>query len=413
MNSQKKSEKLNILFITLKIPYPPYLDGGTLPTFMLIKHLAARGHLIHLLCYNDTCCLPSDIADICETIHVIPLPFKPLATIQKIGTHLSFRPGLINIYTTAGMVNEIHRVLSHYEIDVIHTNLLWMAKNTWRIKGYPKLVNAIDADSLYYYRNFRSEKHPLKKVFWLGEYFKTRYAESILYPHFDVCSVVSATDKIHLSRFLRTVPIRVAPNGVDTQYFSPNGMAEEFPSLIFTGVMDYPPNSNGIIYFIQEILPHLKAHYPDLMLYIVGRRPTAELMRLASKHIRVTGYVADLRHYLEKASVYVCPLYSGTGIKNKLLEAMSMSKAIVATPISIEGLPQAINGQHVCIAENRDIIIQKIIELLRSPERRRALGRNARNLMLREFSWQQTSCIFEKAYREAIDRHHRQGVNAG
>src|SRR5262249_44237957 len=138
----------------------------------------------------------------------------------------------------------------------------------------------------------------------------------------------------------------VVPNAVDAEVFRPAHLPIEPMTLLFFGAMDYYPNTDGILFFLREVMPQLKQRYPSLKLYIVGQAPPEAVCRWASDDVIVTGFVDDVRPYLERASVVIAPLRIGGGTRLKIVEAMAMGKAIVSTTMGSEGI-DVTHDEHV------------------------------------------------------------------
>lgn len=160
-------------------------------------------------------------------------------------------------------------------------------------------------------------------------------------------------------------------------------------SLVFTGVMDYAPNEDAMSFFIKEVFPILKQAYADLTLYVVGKNPSESLLRLSQNEpsIHVTGYVESVYPYILGATVYISPLRYGTGVKNKVLEAMNCCKASVFSPISIEAIPEVKPNINCLIAESAEEWVASVSSLLDDPDKRRVLERNLANSAVTERSW--------------------------
>jgi sugar transferase (PEP-CTERM/EpsH1 system associated) len=178
-------------------------------------------------------------------------------------------------------------------------------------------------------------------------------------------------------------------NGVDTDYFRPQDRpAEASPALVFTGTMDYRPNVEGVCWFAEAIWPALARERPDLRFVIVGRDPTPAVRRLAARPgIEVTGAVPDVRPYLARATLAVAPLLTARGIQNKVLEAMAMGRAVVASPAALEGLDVE-TGAEVVEAQPPDEWQREILDLLENDARRQAIERAARSRIENRFRWE-------------------------
>lgn len=197
------------------------------------------------------------------------------------------------------------------------------------------------------------------------------------------------------------------PTGVDPVYFRPNGTSEVPARLVFTGSMDWYPNEDAIIYFLDAIFPRIRREVPAASFCVVGRNPTPRLRAAAARAaIRVTGKVDDIRPLVAEAAVYVVPLRVGGGTRLKLFEALAMGKAVVSTTIGAEGLP-LISGRHFLRADGPEEFASATVSLLRDAAKRRALGAAGRRLVEERYSWAQVAREFEAQCEKVVDPHAR------
>ena len=190
--------------------------------------------------------------------------------------------------------------------------------------------------------------------------------------------------------------ITAISNGVDLDYFSPvfsqrqatrNQLASgnqppetsnQQPVIVFTGVMNYFANVDGVVWFSKEILPLIKKEIPGIRFYIVGSNPTKEVLSLAlDSSVTVTGYVPDTREYLNMATVVAAPLRIARGIQNKVLEAMAMGIPVVATPQAFEGI-NATPHKDLLVEDNPGDFAQGVVRLLHDATLRNELRNNTR-----------------------------------
>ena len=192
------------------------------------------------------------------------------------------------------------------------------------------------------------------------------------------------------SRLLGHYPNKVGAlgNGVDTDFFVPRKKNRtDQPSLVFTGTMDYRPNIEGVCWFVKEVWPELKSRITELTFHIVGRNPTREVRRLAdAPGVQVTGSVPDVRPYLVEASIAVCPLQMARGVQNKVLEAMAMGRAVIASESSLEGLDVEI-GKEVLQADSPQEWINATKQLLTDNDLRENMALQARNCVETRYNW--------------------------
>jgi sugar transferase (PEP-CTERM/EpsH1 system associated) len=185
--------------------------------------------------------------------------------------------------------------------------------------------------------------------------------------------------------------LQAMSNGVDLDYFAPripDATSLGTHALVFTGVMDYWPNVEGVTWFVERVLPRVRAALPETHLFIVGSRPVPEIRKLAAlQGVTVTGFVTDVRDYIAGASLCVAPLRIARGIQNKVLEAMAMAKAVVATPEAYEGV-HAEAGEDIVVAEGEAGFADAVIALLRDRARTERIGENARRCVEQHYTWQ-------------------------
>jgi glycosyltransferase involved in cell wall biosynthesis len=201
--------------------------------------------------------------------------------------------------------------------------------------------------------------------------------------------VVSGREQRLMQRWAGTSRVDALPNGVDAEYFAPGVAGERPHSAIFWGRLDFHPNLQALQWFCSGIWPKLKQRFPDAEFRIVGFNAGAEARHLASlPGVVLSPDVEDLRPLVHEHGVVVMPFQSGGGIKNKLLEAASMGKAIVCTPIACGGL----RGKPPLVtASSAEVWIEAIAELWSNPSSRSRLGDDARAWAVREHSWERTA----------------------
>lgn len=197
--------------------------------------------------------------------------------------------------------------------------------------------------------------------------------------------------------------MRDIPTGVDTEYFSPAATPVAADQLVFTGAMDWYPNEDAILHFVDAILPLIRREAPDVRLSVVGRNPSPSLRAVATRAgVHVTGTVDDVRPFVRAASVYVVPLRVGGGTRLKIFEALAMGKAVVSTSVGAEGLP-LVAGEHFLSADDPAAFAQSVLKLMRDPQAREGLGLAGRRLVAARYSWGEVGRRFESELSEAID----------
>jgi len=388
---------VKILILALKVPYPLHY-GYNLRIFHYVRNLYSR-HKFYLLCYeNDP--FPEELNKYFEKIIVVKrnLIPKPSSLIKR----------LYNAFSVDDIFEFNKQIDTHLRIWIKQENfdLIWISGYKMfvyldSIHNIPVLGDVIDDPLLYYGRQLKKSKN-LKSFLCTAKWmfnlfrFERKYFRKVT-----KCMVVSEIDAKFLKKVCPGLPVVVLPNGVDINFFKPMGLPEENFNLIFEGSMDYPPNEDAVIYFCKRIFPLIKKEIPNVKFFIVGKNPTKKVNALATTNIVVTGFVSDIRPYLEKASVFVCPMRIGAGIKNKILQAWAMAKPVVATSASLGGL-KANPGQNIIVTDSPEKFAKETINLLRNKDKRYKLGIKARETVERYYSWQTRAQELEKIFFSLI-----------
>jgi glycosyltransferase involved in cell wall biosynthesis len=228
--------------------------------------------------------------------------------------------------------------------------------------------------------------------------------------NFDCCVVVSETDKHLLADTGVKSPMIVVPNGTDTDFFKPTGGKRRRNLVLWIGHMDVHTNRDAVLYFWREIYPVLRRECPPVEMTFVGTAPPREIAHAAQRdsNVEVTGFVDDIRPYLDEATVVVVPIRIGSGTRIKILDAMAMGRAIVSTTVGAEGL-EVRHGQNILIADAPTDFVQAVIRLIKDEGKREELERNARRTAM-QYDWKKLYEIQEQVYATALRRKGRKAT---
>ena len=382
-----------ILCLTHRIPYPPN-KGEKIRAYHILRELAGR-HEVTLATLVD------DAADMAG----VPVLQKLVHRVEAVRIDQPGR-GLLaaRAFLTGGSLSVAHfyspelqrrvtRLLTGGAFDAVFCSSSPMAEYVFRAQakagpGLRRFMDLIDIDSLKWTQYAR--RNPPWKA-WLYRYeawalgrYEQRIARS-----FDRLYVVSEQEG---ALFPGGAPASLVamPNGVDLEAFSASAVQPHTfprPTMVFTGVMDYWPNVEGVTWFVQQVLPRIQRAVPDAAFCIVGARPVAAICQLATlPGVSVTGFVQDVRSYVAGAALCVAPLRIARGVQNKVLEAMAMGKAVVTTTQAHEGL-RAQAGRDVVVADGEQAFADAVIALLRDPVRAADVGLQARRCVEVGYAW--------------------------
>jgi glycosyltransferase involved in cell wall biosynthesis len=319
------------------------------------------------------------------------------------------------------MQRKINQLLAEENFQLIHAQLFRMGQYVIKTEGIAKVLDLCDSLALNLSRRAELDCTPKRFLVKLEEKRVRRYEVEIM-KAFDSGTVVAHFDRDYLLNQDNSLNLSVVPMGVDLKYFQPlkvnndsNGadvtekqnmtltVQEDFAddrskNLLFTGTMNYFPNSDAVIYFCNNVFPLIQKRYPDATFYIVGNHPTEQIRRLSDqKGVVVTGYVPDIRPYFEKASVFVAPLRAGSGIQTKNLEAMAMGIPVVTTSIGAMGL-EAETDTELLIADTPETFAERVIHLIENPDIRQNLANAGRKRVEASYDWQVLVNRLEQVY---------------
>jgi len=397
-DKQDQEARMRILHISARLPYPLY-KGDALRGYYQIKYLSRR-HSIVLLSFIESQeqlrYLP-ELEKFCDHVETVLLS-RNRSFLNATFSFFSKMPLQVNYFRSSQMRKKIKWLLQTESFDLVHLQSIRVAPYLIFYENIPRVIDLIDAQSIVMKRRFKRERLLLKPIFYL-EWQRVKNYELDVCADFNQVIVVSEAEKEAIQT---KVAIAVNHNGVDTEIFSLVSEGREPSTLVFTGNMGYFPNVDAVMYFTQEIFPIVKKRIPSVKFYIVGANPIRKIQRLdADQHIVVTGLVDNVHRHLKKATLSVCPMRAGSGIQNKVLEAMATGTPVVATDYAIGGL-RVTHGQDIMVANKPTEFARRVIELLSNHELRQKISRNARRLVEKNYSWDSSIQQLEKIYQTAI-----------
>lgn len=394
---------MKILVVSTKIPFP-IIDGHTLRTYNLLKQ-TARQHDVYLLSFYQTDLELTGIEhlrSICKDVKVLSVPSmnsKKRLFFTILRSIFSLIPFSVLKYKSSQMEQDIEQIVKENKIDLIHFDLLPLSQYAKINNKLPTLLVDHNIESALLARRIRREKWPGKIFFWL-DWLKLKRFETHSLTTVDLTVTVSRADKDGLQQLSPGSRVTVVENGVDTSYFQTSEVAEDEHSLVYVGGLNWFPNQDAIDYFHDNILPLIKKYIPDIKLRVIGKRP-AKNKSFADPAIELMGFVDDDRPYVSKAAVFIVPLRVGGGTRLKILNALSMKKAVVSTSIGCEGL-NVRDGENILIADKAEEFAAAVIRLLHSPCERQRLGEAGRQLVRQEYEWNVIAAKMEKAYSQLL-----------
>lgn len=382
---------MKILFVSPEIPYP--LDtGGKIRSFNILKELSKKAQII-LLGFAPSA-RDKFWALSLYTKKIIALPLSIHMQKKILNLFLSWvspYPMRVLNFHSSIMERKIKEVISHEAPDIVYFEHIYMGayiKNLdSKLKGY---FTIIDTHNVYFqlFASLAQSRNKLKAVINKTQIKKMQRFEIETYSLFDLVLVCSSREKNLLAKYLCPTKIKVVPNGVDLSlYQGLQKIKDKGNSILFVGSFDHFPNQEGALWFIEEVFPPLEKKIKGLTFYLIGRRPPLKILKFKKNpHIKILGYVNDLKPYYSQAKVFVAPLFSGGGTRLKILDAMAARIPVVATPLAAEGL-EVKDGENILLARSSSEFAQKVIELINDEALSQKICQNAYQLLKERYQW--------------------------
>ena len=232
------------------------------------------------------------------------------------------------------------------------------------------------------------------RPFFNMEYKRLRRYEHDIFDDFDVKTIISKQDRDFIDHQNKD-EILIVPNGVDQEYYTPQNQEKKY-DIVFTGNMAYAPNVNAVEYLANHIMPLVWKHLPDARLYIAGATPDPRVKKVASENIIISGWLDDMRDAYAQSRIFIAPMRIGTGLQNKLLEAMSMRLPCITTSLA-NGSLHAEEGKEILVGNNEYELADHIVTLLTDKEKTESIAQNGYDFVHRVYDWGMATNIMEEA----------------
>lgn len=366
-----------------RFPYP--LDkGDKLRAYNQIKYLS-KDFKIHLICLSDERVNKEHIHNLeeyCDSITIYKISKWSIAR-NLLSSLINGRPFQVGYFYNAGLRRKISDQLKQLGPDVLYCQLARMALYASDFLGH-KVLDYQDAFSLNY-RRIASHATGLRKFFYSVESKRMARFERDIYSMFDYSTIISDTDKQAIGTKLEN--LHVIKNGIDTTKFKPHKSESKTSDILFVGNLSYLPNVEAVKHLVYKIVPLLIQLHPDIRVTIVGKSNKPEILAINHPNVIIRGWVDDVVVEYQQAKLFVAPLFTGAGLQNKLLEAMSMKLASVSTDIVNHSL-SALPGKQIMLANNESEFAEQISYLLKNEQLREEIGENARQFVEVTYNWE-------------------------
>ena len=398
-------DEMKIFILLPRIPYP-LEKGDKLRAFNQIKQLAKHNEIV-LCALNDNAKVSEQDAfralqPYCQSINFIR--FNKLQIL--LGLVRAFFKGLpmqCGYFYNRKAAKKVNALIAKHKPDMLYGQLLRVAEYI-RHKDIPKAIDYQDIFSYGMKRRADIASFITRPIYNM-EYHRLARYEAAIFDNFDVRTIISEPDR-ELFPHEKRDEILIIPNGVDHDFFKPQEREKKY-DLVFTGNMSYPPNVNAVEYLANEILPIVWKSRPETTLYIAGATPDPKVKKAASDKIIVSGWLDDIRDAYAQSHVFLAPMRIGTGLQNKLLEAMSMRLPAITSPLANASLGAKPN-EEILIGSNAEEMAQNIITLLTDTEKAGQIAQAGFDFTNRVYDWGKATERLEEAMKSITKQTHPQ-----
>ncbi|MEM7330674.1 MAG: glycosyltransferase [Chloroflexota bacterium] len=410
---------MKILFLTQIIPFPPNA-GPRVKTWHVLNYLVERGHDVTLASFvrDDEREYVPVMEKLCKAVHTVPINRSRVADVSYwLKSHLSGRPFLIERDDLKPMRQIVQHLLATETFDVVHADQLTMTQFALDAKqgGDKRPFIIFDAHNATWtiWERMRENASPLLKPVYKIEESRIKAYEGMLVDQFDHTMVVIDPDREAL---LEGVPrsrwdqiktrMSSIPIAIDAEKLQPTQRQPGSCNIMTLGSLNYPPNADGIRWFMESVFPLVREQMPEVTLTVIGKNPPADFLEIANRYpgkIDVTGYVDDLTPYMEAAALMVVPVRAGSGMRVRLLEAFARAMPAVTTTIGLEGI-HATHDREIFVADDERTFADATLQLLKDPKLQEKLAKNGRLLAEQKYDWRavlkQMDAVYSQAEKE-------------
>lgn len=395
---------MKVLMLFPYAPLPPPLDlAGTKRNLPFLLELA-KHHEVSVLSYGtpeEELLFRNSYGDRCSEVRFIDRRRPRIIGALQLFWLLARGRSSFRMLYRSSMQQAINEMTAARRYDLIHCCVQFF--------GYFRFPSEIpitsDTHEVKYdllRRTAQKTRNLFSKLFLYLSYKLGKPEEIRLCRKFDL---LIATTQRDLQVFKENLPdqnMTVIQNGAGESFFEDLGIDPEPFTMTFTGLFTHLPNSQGILWFLNEVFPRIQKQAPAARIYIVGKSPTRKLLAKASENVIVTGFVEDVRPYMARSQVFVIPLLAGGGIRGKALEAMAMKRPIVTTTVGVEGI-HLWHGKSALFADNPEAFARAVIRMFHEPGLREQIAGNAFATVQQHYNWEAKGNELDRALCSVVE----------
>ncbi len=391
---------MKIFFLTPRVPYP--IDkGDKLRAYYQIKFLSKR-HEILLFSLDENSCYRAEkdpLRDICKKVRVVKLSKLRIFFNLLVGLFRDI-PLQTAYYYSSDIKKEIIKEIEQFKPDLIYCQLIRAAEYVRDIQSIPKIIDYVDVISKGLERRIKRTNIFWKLILTIEHKRALKY-EKVVFDDFDERIIITTEDQ-GLLKFEEKEKVKIIPNGIDSDYYKPIPFERKY-DLFFSGNLRYPPNVDASIFIVDEILPLLKLKIPNLKVLIAGAAPNSKILSLQSETVDIKGWVDDVREYYKQAKIFLAPMQIGTGLQNKLLQAMAMKIPCITSELTRKGIVASTENV-MLVADTPKEYADLIIKLLNDQKYADEIAELGYKFVKANYDWEQITQNLEQIFFSTINK---------
>ena len=374
---------MNILQVTNKVPFPTK-DGGAIACMNLTKGFSLLGNKVTVLAMNTLKHhvrineIPDEIKEF-ATFKLVDVPARISACAAFANLIFSRKPYNAVRFLDKKFGKVLTELLCENKFDIIQLEGLYVCPYIPLIREYSKATVVYRAHNVEFEIWERAAKLSggLKKIYLQNLSKRIKRFEIDWLNSYDILVPITSRDGDFLNMLGNTKPTMVSQTGIDSSQLIPDNSQLNFPSLFHMGSLEWAPNQEGVIWFLESCWPKLQEKYPDLRFYVAGRKaPTWLIDKLKIEGVVFEGEVVDAYQFMNSKAIMIVPLFSGSGMRIKIIEGMALGKTIVSTNIGAEGI-DVTSGENIIIANDAKEFEEAVSDLINDRKKFDRVGKNA------------------------------------
>lgn len=404
---------MKILQLSPQFPFPPD-DGGRIAIANLTKEFSKAGHEVTLFCLGNQTPQSQALKEaqkystvvLCNHSTENSLLRIASATVLPVSIYMSKHIG-------SQVLKDLTTLMTHEKYDVIHADHSCMAIAALYAKQIAKNASQNIPIGLrlhnvewIIWKRYADELVKSSPKYWFvnRQAKLLRKAEKMYYPQMDVCFAVSEKDKVESLTLASDANIVIAPHGITPDDWKiDESITRNHKEIIIATTYSWIHNVQGVRWFVEKVLPLIHEVVPDAQLTLLGKNPPKFFQDWQTLGVNVLGYVDKVQPYLNRAGIYIAPLFVGSGVRIKILEAMVMGLPVVATKIAREGII-ANDTEGLYTVDTAQDFANQILYLIQNPDIAQTSGMTAREHVLNNYTWNSSASIILEEYKRLIEK---------